>query len=97
MRLQKTQKEALLRWISEGLLTDEINDRAAIFDAPFEVSRQQVDGYRDRRAIEIAAIRRAGEHDALTAGLATKAERVRKLQQLAALMEQDIFGGFPLD
>lgn len=94
MRLQKVQKEALLKWISEGLQSDEINDRAAVFDVPFEVSRQQVDGYRDRRAIEIAAIRRAGEYDALTEGLATKAARVQKLQQLAALMEQDIFGGF---
>lgn len=94
MRLQKKQKEALLRWISDGALTDEINTRAAAFEPPFRVSRQQVDGYRDRRAIEIKAIQQAGEYDALTAGLALRAERVRRLQQLAALMEQDLFGGF---
>lgn len=94
MRLKKNQKEALLKWISEGLQSDEINDRAADFDDPFSVSRQQVDGYRDRRAVEIKAIRNAGELDALTAGLALRAERVRKLQQLAALMEKDLFGGF---
>lgn len=94
MRLQKSQKQKLLAWISEGLQSDEINLRAAVFDPPFDVSRQQVDGYRDRRSIELAAIRRAGEYDALTEGLATKAGRVQKLQQLAALMENDLFGGF---
>jgi hypothetical protein len=94
MRLLKSQKQKLLEWISEGLQSDEINLRAAVFDPPFEVSRQQVDGYRDRRAVELAAIRRAGEHDALTTGLALKSNRVMKLQQLAALMENDLFGGF---
>lgn len=94
MRLKKSQKEALLSWISEGLQTDEINERAAAEEPPFRVSRQQVDWYRDRRAVDIKAIQQAGEHDALTTGLAIKAERVRKLQQLAALMERDLFGGF---
>lgn len=94
MRLQKKQKEALLRWISDGAQTDEINTRAAAFEPPFRVSRQQVDGYRDRRAIDIRAIQQAGEHDALTEGLALRAERVKRLQQLARLMEQDLFGGF---
>lgn len=94
MRLRKTQKEALLSWIAEGLQTDEINSRAASFDPPFNVSRQQVDFYRDRRGIEVAALREAGEYDALKAGLALKAERVKRLQQLAALMERDLFGGF---
>lgn len=94
MRLKKNQKEVLLQWISEGLQSDEINDRAAQFDDPFSVSRQQVDGYRDRRSIELRAIQSAAEHDALSSGLAIKAERVRKLQMLAALMERDLFGGF---
>jgi hypothetical protein len=58
------------------------------------VSRQLVDWYRRHRAVNIKAIAADAEHDALTAGLALKAERVRKLQQLAALMEGDIFGGF---
>ncbi len=94
MRLKKSQKEALLSWISEGLQTDEINERAALEEPPFRVSRQQVDGYRDRRAVDIKAIQQAGEHDALTTGLSIKAERVKRLQQLAALMERDLFGGF---
>lgn len=94
MRLLKNQKETLLTWISDGLQSDEINLRAALFDPPFEVSRQQVDWYRSTRAKSIAAMSAAAEHDALTAGLALKSNRVLKLQQLAALMEQDIFGGF---
>ena len=94
MRLKKSQKERLLAWISEGLQSDEINERAAVEEPPFAVSRQQVGWYRDRRAVDIQIIQRAGEYDALTAGLAIKAERVRKLQQLAALMERDLFGGF---
>lgn len=94
MRLLKNQKETLLTWISEGLQTDEINLRAAVFDPPFEVSRQQVDWYRSTRAKSIAAMSAVAEHDALTTGLALKSERVRKLQQLATLMEADIFGGF---
>lgn len=94
VRLKKSQKEALLTWIAEGLQSDEINQRAAVFDLPFNVSRQQVDGYRDRRQIEITAIQQAGEHTALTTGLALKSERVWKLQQLALLMEKDLFGGF---
>lgn len=94
MRLKKSQKESLLKWISEGLQSDEINDRAAQFDEPFQVSKQHVDYYRARRAVDIKAIQHAGELNALTAGLALKAERVRKLQMLAALMEKDLFGGF---
>lgn len=94
MRLLKNQKETLLTWISEGLQSDEINLRAAVFDPPFDVSRQQVDWYRSTRAKSIAAMSASAEHDALTTGLALKSNRVMKLQQLATLMEADIFGGF---
>lgn len=94
MRLKKNQKTELLKWISEGLQSDEINDRAAQFDDPFSVTRSQVQFYRDQRAVDLKAIQSASEYDALSAGLALKAERVRKLQQLAALMEKDLFGGF---
>jgi hypothetical protein len=94
VRLKKNQKEKLLAWISEGLQSDEINDRAAQFDDPFSVTRSQVQFYRERRAVDIKTIQAAGEYDALTTGLALRAERVRRLQQLAALMEKDLFGGF---
>jgi hypothetical protein len=94
MRLKKNQKAKLLEWISEGLQSDEINERAAAFDPPFDVSRQQVDWYRDTRQKSLAAMQAATEHTALSTGLALKAVRVQRLQQLAALMEQDLFGGF---
>jgi len=94
MRLKKTQKEAVLRWIAEGLQSDEINERAAKFIPPFTVKRDQVTYYRKTREADIAAIVKAGEQDALKEGLALKSERVKKLKQLASLMEQDLFGGF---
>ena len=93
MRLKRAQKTKLLEWISEGLDSGEINTRAAEFDPPFDVSRQQVDWYRATRSLARAVVVGAIEGDALTTGLAIKAERVRKLQQLAAMMEGDIFGG----
>lgn len=94
MVLKKSQKAALLEWIAVGLQTDEINERAAEFKPPFDVSRQQVDYYRKTRAIDLKAIQSVNEMDALTTGLALKNERVKRLQQLAALMEKDLFGGF---
>ena len=94
MRLKKTQKEAVIRWIAEGLQSDEINERAAAFIPPFSVWRQQVDYYRKTRNVEIAELIKAGEQEALSEGLALKAVRVIRLKQLAALMEKDLLGGF---
>jgi len=94
VRLRKTQKEAVLKWIAAGLQSDEINALAAELDPPFEVSRRQVSYYRNTRNIEIGALIKAGEQKALTEGLALKAERVIRLKQLAALMEKDLLGGF---
>ena len=94
MRLKKAQKEAVIRWIAEGLQSDEINDLAAEFVPPFSVSRAQVRYYRKTRDADIKAIVAAGEQDALTEGLARRGERVKRLKQLAALMERDLFGGF---
>ncbi len=94
MRLKKNQKEAVIEWIAAGLLTNEINLRAADFEPPFVVSRQQVDHYRKTRAVAIDAILSTGEHDALNSGLALAAVRVERLQRLAAMMEKDLFGGF---
>lgn len=93
MRLKKGQKEAVIKWIAAGLQSDEINERAVEFTPPFSVSRQQVDYYRRTRDADFLVLLAAGEQEALTEGLALKAERVRKLKQLAALMEKDLFGG----
>lgn len=92
-RLTKDQKGALLKWVAEGLETDEINKRADMFDPSFCVSRAQVDYYRKTRKINIKAIAQSDEYDALSTGLALKAERVKRLSLLAALMEEDLFSG----
>lgn len=91
MRLKKAQKEELLKLIAAGLESDEINARAAEFKSPFEVSRQQVDFYRKTRKVNIEEIAEQAEFAALQTGLAQKAERVRKLKDLAALLEADLF------
>jgi hypothetical protein len=53
-----------------------------------------VDYYRKTRQTDIDTISKVAEMDALNQGLALKEVRVAKLQQLAALMEKDLFGGF---
>jgi hypothetical protein len=72
--------------------TDEINRRAAEYKQPFNVSRQQVDGYRKRRKVDIEAIIQQDEMLSLTSGLAIKEVRVSRLKRLAELMEGDLFG-----
>lgn len=94
MRLKKKQKTAVLEWIASGMETSEINDNAAVFKPPFKVTRQQVDYYRKTRKMELKAIRSVDENNALATGLSLKEERVKKLQQLAALLEKDLLGGF---
>lgn len=92
-RLSKSQKEKLLAWISEGLETDEINERAADFTPPFAVSRQQVDYYRQSREVKLKEIRDGDEEDALRTGYALRVNRVRSLERLARLIEEDLFSG----
>ena len=92
MKLKKKQREALLKWVAEGVQSDEINKRAAVFDPPFSVSRQLVDHYRKTRAVSIALLREQGEAAALSEGLAARAERVIRLKVLAEQIEEDLFG-----
>ena len=92
-KLTKDQREELLKLIAEGLETDEINKRAAIFEPQFSVSRAQVDYYRKTRKVKIKELVESGEFDALTTGLALKTERVKKLSLLASMIEEDLFGG----
>jgi hypothetical protein len=93
-RLRKKQKEAVLSWIAEGLETGEINERAAKFKPPFDVSRAQVDYFRSTRAADLKAIQAASETQALTSGYALKEARVMALQTLANLMYRDLTSGF---
>lgn len=94
MQLKRRQKRELLKWIAEGLQSDEINERAATFDPPFSVSRQQVDYYRKTRHIDLETIAKIDEKTAMVEGYALKEYRVYKLSMLAALLERDLFGGF---
>ena len=90
MRLKKTQIAELLTLIAEGLQSGEINDRAAVFELPFSVSREQVSYYRRTRHAKITELIEDYERKALNRGLARKEVRVLKLQKLAAKMEKDL-------
>lgn len=92
MRLKKAQREALIEWVAEGLLSDEINARAGEFNPPFSVARQTITYYRQTRRVDIDRILAESEQDALTTGLALRSERVRKLKALATRLERDLFG-----
>jgi hypothetical protein len=92
-KLTKDQKSELLKWVAQGLETDEINKRAEVFDPSFCVSRAQVDYYRKTRKVKIGEIVQESEYDALSTGLALKAERVKRLALLAGMLEEDLFGG----
>lgn len=84
---------AVLQWVAEGLQSDEINERAATFTPPFKIGRATITHYRKTRKTDIEAIIAQDEHDALSSGLAVRAERVKKLKALALRLERDLFTG----
>jgi len=90
MKLNKAQKKAVISWVVEGLRSDEVNDRAAVFKQPFSVSKQQVDYYRKSRHKKMEVLREEHENDAINTGLALVAVRVQRLQRLADMMWHDI-------
>jgi hypothetical protein len=93
MKLNKKQKEHLLALVAEGLQSDEINLRAAKFKPAYEVSRQQVDFYRDSRNVKLQALRDESESEALRTGLALKENRVETLAQLGERLKSELLGG----
>ncbi len=93
MRLTKAQREKVLEWIAEGLLSDEIKKRAAKQKPPFTVSRQQVDYFRKTRNVSLEEIKTEGEFTALTSGLSVKENRVALLHELAEKLRADLFEG----
>lgn len=90
MELTEKQKRHLLGGIGEGLKTREINKRAALFVAPYTVSRQQVDFYRKTRDVSLQEITTETEAAALREGFANKVERVEALSTLASLMYREL-------
>jgi len=91
MRLKKAQKAILTEWIAEGLASDEINLRASEVGDPFNVSRQQVDYYRNKYSIKIDELRELAEFSALNKGLAKTSKRVELLKRLAGRLVKDLF------
>jgi hypothetical protein len=91
MALAKKQKEAVLKWIAEGLKSSEINKRAAKFKPPFKVSRRALTYYRNTRQVRLQQIKESGEVDSLSTGLAIRGARVSRLQALADLLINDLF------
>lgn len=91
--MTKEQRNLVIEWAAAGLKSDEINERARAQNPPFQVNREQVRYYRATRGIRLAELAESSEFDALTSGLAVKAERVRRLQLLAGLLEEDLFNG----
>ena len=81
----------MLQWVAEGLQSDEINERAAVFNPPFTIGRATITHYRKTRKTDIETIIAQDEHDALSSGLALRAERVKKLKALALRLERDLF------
>jgi hypothetical protein len=92
-RLKKTDRNFVIKCVAEGLLTDEINARAARRKNPFQVSRQTVDYYRKTRKHALGVISKLSESKAMVEGYALVETRVHKLGMLAALLEADLFGG----
>jgi hypothetical protein len=81
--------------ISEGLRTDEINERAAKGERgrpAYQVSRQQVDFYRRKLGVKVEEMQEAGELGALRSGLALKENRVESLKTLAEKLEEELLG-----
>ena len=93
MRLKKKQKEFLLALVAEGLQSDEINARAAKFKPPFEVSRQQVDFYRDSRGVALEEIKAESESGALKQGFALKERRIEVMSEIAERIYADLQKG----
>jgi hypothetical protein len=93
MRLNKQQKEYLLTLVAEGLKSNEINARAAKFKPPFEVSRAQVDFYRDSRGVKLQQLKDESESEALRTGLALKEGRVETLKELGDLLKKELLSG----
>lgn len=73
------------------MTSDEVNNRASLFNDPFQVSRQLVDHYRKTRGIEIDEITKKAEFNALNAGLSKKSDRVGLLKKVAKKLTDDLF------
>jgi hypothetical protein len=90
VKLKQKQQNALLEWAAEGLRLPEINERAVVFNPPFEIEYNQLKHARRRSAKRFGEMREEYEKEALAEGLSRKAVRIRRLAQLAEKLEADL-------
>lgn len=97
-KLDDKQRAQVLGWIAEGLTTAEINDLAASYTdpdsieaKPFNVSSQLVYQYRKDHDLDLQTLRAEREAEAITTGLALKANRIKQLEKLAHELEEDLY------
>lgn len=82
-RLDSTQKEIIIEYLAEGLNSTEVIDRAKNADAPFSVTKRQVNYYRKMFQDKINDKMLEWEEGAINRGLARKCIRIKELQELA--------------
>lgn len=90
MKLTRKQQNKLLEWAAEGLRLDEINERAAKFDPPFEVEWLQLKHARKRAGKRFNELRERFEQEAFNEGLARRAVRLREKMARHSLLKQVI-------
>lgn len=83
LNLKREQKEALIKWISEGLDIREIKLRAGYFEHPFRVTQQQFHYYSRTRGFTIEDDFAKMEKNLSELGLTKAARQVRKVRMVA--------------
>ena len=90
LKLQRKQQNKLLEWAAEGLTLTEINERAALFDPPFDVEWLQLKHARKRFNKTYSELKEEFEEQAFGEGLARRAVRLREKMERHALLKQII-------
>lgn len=81
-KLTPEAREALMGWLCEGYRNSEVLGQLQS-DFGIEITRQAVDGYRDRYADEIDAAREEALKRAAQQGFSNRIRRIDRLQRLA--------------
>src|SRR3990172_4340261 len=90
-KFNQTQRELIIRWLGQGLRSDDINALAAKENPPFSVTPDDVSYYRHTRKIDIQALIRESEQRALLEGLALRQNRLQALARLAKKLEEELY------
>jgi hypothetical protein len=88
--LTKEQRKLLVGWAAEGLTLQEINERAAALDPPFEVVWTQLKHVRKQAKKTYSQLKEEFEREALGEGLARRAVRLREKMERHALLKRVI-------